>query len=491
MTLSLPDRFARVCREQPAHGAVVGGRVTVTFADLSRWADAIAAALERSGPFAGSHGVVILPNSAAFVAAFMGIARAGGVVAPLDPGYRQELRTYLADVEPGAILVGAEAASAVQEAIVTLRRKPALLLLDAPGRIQLLAAGDTSRGRGLPGDDPALLLLYTSGSTGLPKRVVRTHARIAAEVAALHRLFDVTPADRVLGAAPFWHVNGLVRSMLTAMLAGATLYPMARFGRRAVPALITKERLTLFGGVPRMFVALTETPHRDEVDLTSLRIVFSASAPMLERDARRFHAAHGLWIRQLYGSTETGTISYNDHLDVKDHLATVGRPLPGVSVTVRDDGGATAPLGVEGEIAVSSPFAASSYDGNAEATRERFRSGWYLTRDLGRLDAEGYLTLTGRRDWLINRGGYKVNPLEVEEVIRRHPKVADVAVVSGRGPHGDNIVRCVVVLRAPSRAADIIRHCRDHIADHKIPSRIEFRNAVPQTSTGKVLRERL
>jgi long-chain acyl-CoA synthetase len=491
VTLSVPELFVRVCRERRAHGAVVEGHTTVTFGELSRWADAIAAAVEQAGPFAGSRGAVVLPNSAKFVAAFMGIARAGGVVAPLDPGYRRELRAQLADMEPGAILLGEETLSSVREAIVTLRRKPALLLLDAPGRVEVLAAGDVPGGRGLPADDPPLLLLHTSGSAGPAKRVVRTHERVAAEVAALHALLGMTPADRVLGAAPFSHTNGLIRSMLTAMLAGATLYPMVQFGRRTAPALITKERLTCFGGVPPMFVALTESPPRDAVDLSSLRVVFSASAPLLERDARRFYAAHGLWIRQLYGSTETGTISYNDDPDVEGCLATVGRALPGVSLTVQDDGGTTVPVGLEGEIAVSSRFATASYDGDAEATRENFRRGWYLTRDLGRLDGQGRLTLTGRQGWLINRGGYKVNPSEVEEVIRLHPKVADVAVVGRRGPHGDDVIRCLVVLRAPSRAEDLIRHCREHIADHKIPNRIEFRNALPRTSTGKILRERL
>ncbi len=147
--------------------------------------------------------------------------------------------------------------------------------------------------------------------------------------------------------------------------------------------------------------------------------------------------------------------------------------------------------GVEGEIAIASPGAIGGYAGNAEANATSFRDGFYLSGDLGRQSPDGHLVLTGRKKLLINRGGFKVNPLEVEQAIASHPKVREVAVAGAPGPHGDDIVRCVVVAREPCTPAEIVRHCEGRIADFKIPSRIEFRDALPKSETGKILRHKL
>jgi long-chain acyl-CoA synthetase len=238
-------------------------------------------------------------------------------------------------------------------------------------------------------------------------------------------------------------------------------------------------------------VILADTPPRGAVDLSSLRTVFSSSAPLLPEDALRFHARYGLYVRQLYGSTETGTISFNVHPNVEQCLESVGRPLPDVRLAILDENRHPLPVGEEGEVAIASPAAIRAYDGNPEASAASFADGFYLSGDLGRMAGDGALTLTGRKKFLINRGGFKVNPLEVERAILSHPKVREVAVVGAPGAHGDDIVRCVVVAREPCTAEEIMRHCATRIADFKIPSRIEFRDALPKTETGKVLRQKL
>jgi long-chain acyl-CoA synthetase len=279
--------------------------------------------------------------------------------------------------------------------------------------------------------------------------------------------------------------------MLNAMLAGGTLYPVQRFDRRTVLRLITRERLTFFGGVPQMFVLLARTPPREAVDLSSLRIAFSSSAALQARDNREFQRVYGLFVRQLYGSTETGTISFNNHSEPGKNLESVGCALPGVDLAVIDEEGKRLAAGREGEIAVCSPFAVSCYEGNATATEKSFRDKFYLTGDLGSLDPENFLTLTGRKSLMINRGGYKVNPYEVEEAIRQHPKIDDVAVLGAPGLHGEEIVRCLVVARENCTPEEIVLHCRDRIADYKIPSRIEFRESLPKGPTGKLRRDSL
>src|SRR5262245_19192361 len=479
------EQFDTVARHASAHPAVVDGGTILSYGSLRQWSETISTQLYRHHQMDGRRVALVLPNSAAFVAAFFAVARVGGVVAPLNVEYRfQELKYYLADIDPTVILASPTAMNAVRDAIGHFAQQPTLLLLNAPGTCETLSLGDVQNSPpSLVGNDRPLLLLYTSGSTGQPKRVVRTHAQLRAETETLRTLFAVSPPDRFLGAAPFCHVNGLVRSMLTAMLGGATLYPIREFARRTVLQLISQERLTFFGGVPQMFIILAQTPSRDAVDLSSLRVTFSSSAPLMPRDNREFHKVYGVPIRQLYGSTETGTISYNDHSQLEDHLASVGRPLSGITLAVVDEDGRQLPPGVEGEIIVSSPFAISSYEGNRAATQKSFHDGFYLTGDLGSVDPEGYVTLSGRKSLMINRGGYKVNPYEVEDAIRQYPKVADVVVVGVPGPYGDDVIRCVVVPSEPCTAEEIALYCRSQIAAYKIPSRIEFRESLPKTPT--------
>jgi long-chain acyl-CoA synthetase len=492
MTRLVSEAFDAVCREAGEHAAIVEEENVFPYSRLLRWSELISAHLDRRQPMAGRRIAVMLPNSAALVASFFAVARVGGVIAPVNVEYRsQELKHYLTDINAAAVLTYRAAINPVQEAIESLARKPALFLVDSPETCEVLNPGETLQGKDLRSEESPLLLLYTSGSTGAPKRVVRTHAQLLAEVETLRALFAVTPRDRFLGATPFCHVNGLVRTMLNAMLGGATLYPIRQFARRTVLQLITKERLTFFGGVPQMFVLLAQTPPREAVDLSSLRIVFSSSAPLQARHNREFQRVYGLFIRQLYGSTETGTISYNNHSELEKYLESVGCALPGVSLAVIDEEGRRLSTGREGEIAVSSPFAISCYEGNIAATEKSFRDKFYLTGDLGSVDSEGFVTLTGRKSLMINRGGYKVNPYEVEEAIRQHPKVDDVAVLGAPGPHGEEIIRCLVVARENCRPEEIILHCRNRIADYKIPSRIEFRESLPKSPTGKLRRDSL
>jgi long-chain acyl-CoA synthetase len=488
---TLADVFDRTAARAPARLAVREVR-DWSYADLRAWSARISDALAPHCRAAGERVGLMMPNSAAYVASFYAIARAGGVIAPLNVRYRtQEILYYLGDTQATALVVPPALLPIVEESVATLAAPPAILVVDDDGGCTVARAGHATGRPARGSDSPPLLHQYTSGSTGAPKRVIRTHAQLLFELERLTRVFELGADDRLLGAAPFTHVNGLVRTMMTSMYVGGTLFPVREFRRREVLELVTRERITYFGAVPSLFVILADTPVRGDVDLSSLRTLFSASAPLLPADNRRFREKYGHWIPQLYGSTETGTISVNRAADVESSLGSVGSPLPDVRFDVVDDQGHPVPTGEEGEVRIASPGAITGYDGNAEASAASFRDGWYWSGDLGRLSGDGALSLTGRKKLLINRGGFKVNPLEVEEAIGSHPKVREVAVVGAPSPHGDDLVRAVIVADGPCTPDEIVSHCAARIADYKIPSRIEFRDALPKSDTGKLLRHQL
>jgi long-chain acyl-CoA synthetase len=491
------DRLEAVLDGHEASGT---GRLAIreegrewSYGSLAAASRAIGAALGAEGVEPGARVALMLPNSGAFVASFFGIARAGGVIAPFNVRYReQEIRFYVEDARAAVVLASPELTELVTAALAPLRAAPTVLAVDAGAGVQRVARGRVEPVPAAASDrESPLLQQYTSGSTGTPKRVLRTHGQLLYELARLQRCFGLGSDDRFLGAAPFSHVNGMVRTMMTSMYVGGTLFPLPEFQRRPVLDVLSRERITYFGGVPYMYAILADTPLRGPVDLAALRTAFSASAPLTPEDNRRFAQRYGVFVRQLYGSTETGTISVNLDPHPERFPESVGTPLDGVTVEVLDDAGNALGPGEEGELAIASPAAIRAYDGNPEANEASFRNGFYLSGDLGHKDAEGRITLTGRKKFLINRGGYKVNPLEVERAIRSHPAVREVVVLGAPSRHGDEVVRAVVVAAAGCAPGEIVEHCRPLIADFKIPSIVEFRDELPKTPTGKVLRKEL
>jgi len=489
---TLSDAFDALCARQPGRVAIHEAGQEVTYAQLLDWSQRISRAIAPAVRIPGQRVAVMLPNGAAFVAAFFGGARIGAVVAPMNPGYgSHDLASHLDDLDAAALLADAATIERADATLVTLPRAPALFEVARVDGARALRPGTTA-GVPLPAHDGApLLQQYTSGSTGTPKRVIRTHANLLAELDCLRDTFAVTEADRFLGVAPFFHVNGLVRTMLTSMYSGATLYPVPEFRRRDVTALLTAERISFLGGVPQIFAILGQTPLRGHVDLSALRLVFSSSAPLMPADSKRFQDQYGVVIRQLYGSTETGTISFNTHPDPESCRVSVGGALRGVRVEVRDAEGRPLPAGQEGELAIASPFTTVGYYGNPEATAESFRDGFYFSGDLGIMDPDGCIRLTGRKKLLINRGGFKVNPYEVEDVIKSHPKVEEVAVYGALSASGDDVVCCAIVAPAGCTTEEILLHCKARLADFKVPARIEFRDSLPKSPAGKILRGQL
>lgn len=489
---TLSDMFFSVARRHAGRPAIVEEGVAISYASLEARVLDLAAGLHAHGVGREGRVALLLPNGADFVTAYFASVALGAAVVPLNEGYQEtELVRFLRECRVSCVVTCDERAPRCRTLLATLELSCTLVVLDDTGV-------DTRRTRmplpaleGAASDEAPAMYQFSSGSTGRPKRIARTHAHLLAELESLAGSLDFSPADRFLGVAPFSHVNGLMRTMMASIHAGATLYPLPRFERQAVVTLIEDSRLSVFIAVPFMFAMLAKGHVRRRPDLSSLRVCVSASAPFPCALNTAFRDRFGFHVRQLYGSTETGSISVNLLSEVSRTLESVGRPLPGVEVEVRGADGRSAAAGEVGELAVKSRFAITAYDGAPDRTDETFRDGYFLTGDLGRKDEDGLLYLVGRKTLLINRGGYKVNPREIEEVLESHPKVEEAVALGVPTSYGDERIRAVIVANAPCTEEELVEYCRSKIAPFKVPSIIEIRDSLPKSPTGKVRRDAL
>jgi long-chain acyl-CoA synthetase len=480
-------------RREPA--AIVLGDERIGHDELWDRVGRLARALAERGIGQGDTVVLLLPNTPDFAVAFLAVAELRAVAVPLDPQFKKpELAFCLRDCGVRAVLTDA-AGEASCRAIAT-RVSPwgdaaeVISSLDAAmaGHEPLTAAGGTP--------DEVVLVQYSSGSTGRPKRVPRTRGQLRAEVEAYVEATGMTTADTVFCAIPLFHTYGLGCCLLAALRSGATTVlfdapqPFALTRERAL-SVIEHERVTMIPAVPLIFRLLAEA--QSEADLSAIRLCLSAGNALPRSTFDAFERRFGIPIRQLYGLTETGAVSVNLDADPEATAASVGRPLPGVDVAILDAAGDALPADRIGEIAIRSPGMTRGYAGVPdELNRAAFHDAWFRTGDRGRRDGTGRLFITGRTKLLIDAGGDKVDPIEVEDVLAVHPKVREVVVVGVAGDvEGEELVKAVVVAGEPCSERELTRYCQERLANYKVPRLVEFREEIPRSSLGKVLRKYL
>lgn len=472
-------------RRHPERTAIVHGGERMSFASLPRRVAALAGRLEAQGVGEGDRVGVVLPNVPAFVVAFFALARARAVVVPLNPALSAgEIARSLARLEPRAVVAGPGWCRRLAAELPDVAR----VEVETDGGPE--TAGDAPVGRAPFGGD--VVIQASSGSTGLAKWVCRSQANLVAEADGFGEVADMSAADVVLGAAPLFHSHGMANGMLAAVRAGATLVLLDRPADDAAPDppfalrcghvldLLERERVSVFPGVPFMFDALAVTGKRAKVDLSALRLCFSAGNFLPEATWRRFRDVFGVEVRQLYGCTEAGAVTLNTEPSDKTDWQSVGPPIPGMEVRVDPD---------SGELEMRSA-ALGRYLGDDPRDPE----GWFPTGDLGRRDERGRLWITGRTKLFIDSGGHKVDPLEVEAVLDAHPEVAESAVVGVPQPGRGEEIRAFVVLHGetpdtPPKA--LVAHCRERLAAFKVPRRVEVRDELPRSALGKLLRGQL
>jgi oxalate---CoA ligase len=474
--------------ERPALAGAGGGR-QLTYGELRATAERIGGQLLHSSVEPGQTVAMSFSNGPEIVATFLGVLAAGAAAAPLNPAYtQQELDAYLRDLRPAAMVVD-EPRDAVLAACDALGIR--VLTVDAAAGELGLAGVD---GRlPLPPVDPdaTALVLHTSGTTSAPKGVYLRQRNLAASAQTIAGTYGLGATDVSYCVMPLFHVHGLVASTFATLVTGGMVVIPRRFSASSFWTDVAEWGATWFSAVPTIHRTLTLRD--DERPEHGLRFARSCSSALPGPLLREFEERFGVPLLEAYGMTEASHQMCSNPLPPGSRRAgSVGRAT-GIEVRIVDDEWATLPPGATGEVVISGPSVVDEYRGNPEATAANFRDGWFRTGDRGVLSDDGYLMLAGRIKELINRGGEKISPLEVEDVLLAHPDVAEAAAFAIPDEKYGEQVGAIVVPRndAPVDEDELRRHCGQSLASFKVPERFFVRGEIPKGPTGKVQRRHL
>ncbi len=465
--------------------------------ELASRMDATRGALRAMGLARGDRVARVLPNGPEMAALFLAVA-SGAAAAPLNAAYRaEEFDFYLSDIEAKALLIEAGLDSPARE--VATRRAIAIIEVEAEPAAPAGAYRLLSEGRPLPagtgeasGPEDVALVLHTSGTTSRPKIVPLTHSNLTASARNIAGTLALTPGDRCLVVMPLFHIHGLVGALLASMTAGASVYCPPGFNALRFFHWLEDSRATWYTAVPTMHQTVLQRAERNRelLERRPLRFIRSSSASLPPQVMLALEAAFGCPVIESYGMTEAAhQMASNPLPPAVRKPGTVGRAA-GPEVAVQSPEGHLLPLGEAGEIVIRGANVTLGYANNPTANGEAFRDGWFRTGDLGIMDEEGYLTISGRLKEIINRGGEKITPREIDEVLMDHPAVAQALAFAMPHDMLGEEVAAAVVLREGSAASE--RELRDFVAGRlaqfKVPRRILLLPEIPKGPTGKMQR---
>src|SRR5712692_9007293 len=470
--------------------SIAGGGPAVTYDQLRQQVDALAGQLSRLGLGGGDRIAMALPNGLEVIASFLA-ASTVGTAAPLNPAYtRDEFKFYLEDTSARALILpsnGAdEARAAAGDDVMIIEAE-----LDRDGRIQFSSERNAGAGRArdYPNANDTTLPLRTTGPTRLPKRVPLSHANLITSARNVAETYQLTSEDVSLCVMPLFHVHGLVASTLATLSTGGTIVVQPKFNPLSFWATVRRRRVTWYSAVPTIHqVLLSRAKSSRPSGAENLRFIRSCSASLAPQTMADIEERFGVPMLEAYGMTEAAHQMASNPLPPGARKAGSVGCGTAVEIAILDEAGELLRPGETGEVSIKGANVFGGYEGNAEANAESFSNGWFRTGDQGYLDGEGYLTLVGRIKELINRGGEKISPREIDEALLTHPAVAE-AVCFGIADrvYGEEVA-AAVVLKGSATEAELTAHCRSSLADFKCPKTIYIVDVIPRTATGKIQR---
>jgi acyl-CoA synthetase (AMP-forming)/AMP-acid ligase II len=476
-----PSTVAEILdRGAAAHPAlVVPDGPTLTYRELRDLCEEATHALHGAGVRPGDRVAMVYPNGAEAIVLFLA-ASSVAVACPLNPAYKEdEFRFYLEDTGARFLVVPPG------EALDARKALPAgATVIDAKietGRLRVSHSAGAAAGRSASGADDVALVLHTSGTTSRPKRVPLRHHNLIASIENVVRSYELGPEDVSMCVMPLFHVHGLVASALATLASGGTVVVPAKFNAMGFWPLMRATEPTWFTASPTPHSLILGRLRENRPPGTErLRFVRSCSAALSPMQMAAMEQRLGVPVLEAYGMTEASHQMASNPLPPGRRVpGSVGRGT-GVEIAI-----------VDGEVCIRGANVIEGYENNPEANASSFLNGWFRTGDQGTLDSDGYLRLLGRIKELLNRGGEKISPREVDEVLENHPAVAEAVCFGVPHPTWGEEVAAAVVLSAPITEKELLAFCRERLADFKVPKRLYIVESIPKGPTGKVQRRLL
>lgn len=482
----LSDILAKGGGDQPA--VVVPDGPVLSYARLQELVPEISGQLAAHGITPGDRVAMAFPNGPEAILVFLAVA-AIATACPLNPAYTEsEFRFYLEDTGARFLLVppndGGNARAAFAGGTVLEAE------IDDRGRFGLgPTAGARPAPPAAPSDDDVALVLHTSGTTSRPKRVPLKHRNVAASIKTISAGYRLAPGDVTICVMPLFHVHGLVASALSTLATGGTVVVPRKFSPLGFWPVAESVHPTWFTASPTPHQLILMRARGDHpAGAERLRFVRSCSSALSPAQMAQMEARFGAPVLEAYGMTEAAHQMASNPLPPDERVpGSVGKAT-GIEIAILTEHGSMLPAGSRGEVSIKGPNVIDGYENNPEANASSFSNGWFRTGDEGTLDEHGYLRLLGRIKELINRGGEKIAPREIDEVLEMHPAVKEAVSFGVAHPTWGEEVAAAVVTTAPVTEQELAAHCRRHLADFKVPKTFHLVDAIPRTPTGKVQR---
>ncbi|HEY6751761.1 MAG TPA: long-chain fatty acid--CoA ligase [Rubrobacteraceae bacterium] len=524
---SMADLFEESAERAPGRDAIRYFDETISYGELNDLADRFATLLSGRGVEKGDRVAVYTQNNPQFLLAQYGAWKRGAIVVPLNPMLKAKELDYHLNDSGAKVLVCLEGlyADVAKEVVPSTNVEHVfttseLDFLPEEERPEILANTERQRfedtedllevlremepdaeAREQVSPDDVAYLVYTSGTTGQPKGTMETHSNIAFNSEVYRVWMQIGDDDSVFGAAPLFHITGLIGHITLAGIAGVPLVLFHRFDPREALRLIDKWRPTMTIASITAFIAMMSAPDSEEVDLSSLTKCYSGGAPVAPSIVDQFEEKFGIYIHIAYGLTESNSPTHfvplgeRAPVDEASGALSVGVPVPNCEARLVsvEDPSQEVPVGEPGEFAAKGPMIFEGYWNKPEETEEAFADGYFLTGDVAVMDEEGWFYIVDRKKDMINVSGYKVWPREVEDVLYTHEQVKEAAAVGVPDEYRGETVKAFVALKEEDAVSEeeLIAHCKEQMADYKYPRQIQFMEELPKTATGKFLRREL
>jgi long-chain acyl-CoA synthetase len=483
--------------------AIVSGGRRVSYAHLEEASNRIANALIKMGVNRGDRIALLLSNSAEFAITFFGIIKIGAIAVPLDTKFKNaEITSLFNDFQPKVLVTESPTLDSLVPVlhrfqsikhVIDLSTKPHSQFLTYQG---LLKSNPADKIKIEPGPEDVALIIYTSGPAFLPRGIMLTYGSIATEALISGDGFEQTDKDIVpLFALPMHHAAGLIIVLLTSFIKGSTVVMLPGVSISTLLETIEKERCTLLIGVPFIFSMMINFAEQEGIhyDLSSLCLCAAGGSALPVDVSRQFKQLYGMHIAQFWGLTEATAHITTQPVDGSGVLGSVGKPLRGCEVKIVDPNNQVLPPNQSGEVVASQAPLMKGYYNNSEVTAEVLKGNWLYTGDIGKLDKEGNLYITGRKKDLIIIKGQNVWPSDIEGMLYKLPMVAEVAAIGIPDELRGEVVGVAIRLNKGETATEqeIKRFCLDRLANYKVPKQVFFVDSFPITAGGKIDKEAL